>query len=154
MPEVFDVRLVSDAATLEPILPLIASYQRFYKQEPDDARNRAFFSQIGSSARPGAQLAAFDAAGRPLGFATLYIVPSSLSATSYCLLNDVFTEADCRGRGVARALIRQARLRALALGYGELEWVTHVDNTTAQRLYDGIGATKSAWYIYNLSARE
>src|SRR5262249_32270179 len=34
------------AAHLEKVLPLIADYQRFYRTEPDEERNRVHFSQF------------------------------------------------------------------------------------------------------------
>jgi hypothetical protein len=46
--------------------------------------------------------------------------------------------------------------RALQLcrahGAEKLVWETAPDNTTAQRLYDGIGAAKSTWLTYELDA--
>ncbi|MFN8610911.1 MAG: hypothetical protein U0931_25440 [Vulcanimicrobiota bacterium] len=73
------------ADNFEQVLPLIASYQEFYQRIPDEVANRRHFSQFLSGQHPlGIQFLAFDAEGRALGFATLYFLPSSLSAGTSC----------------------------------------------------------------------
>lgn len=53
-------------------------------------------------------------------------------------LDDLFTSADARGRGVGSLMI--ARLQQIAAGEGLLEvrWITSESNTDAQRLYDRV----------------
>ena len=61
-------------------------------------------------------------------------------------------EAAGRGLGTGRALIERCRQRCGEQGAIKLVWETAIDNTTAQRLYDGIGAEQSAWYTYEIDA--
>ncbi len=142
-----------DHALLPRVLPLIADYQTFYAQVPDLERNREYFGALVGNPARGIQFASLDPTGDVVGFATLYVVPSSLSAADYCLLNDLYTDAGHRGRGVARALMAHCQAYAQGRGFAELEWVTGQANLTAQRLYDGLGATKSPWYIYTMKTQ-
>lgn len=136
-------------AHFEQVLPLIADYQRFYRAEPDEARNRAHFSQFLNDHSRGVLFAAVgdDAI---VGFATLYFPFSSVRAHSVCLMNDLFTIEGARGKGVGRALIRHCHDYAQAHDFPALMWNTEHDNHAAQRLYDSLGATRSAWLEYVL----
>lgn len=137
---------------LEALLPLVAAYQRFYGVEaPDDARNRAFFTRFVAPSDLGVLLAAHDEDGVPLGFATIYWTHSSVSAEDVAHMNDLFTVAEARGRGVGRALIEAAKDAARQRGLQRLTWMTAPDNATAQRLYDRTGAERSTWLEYELA---
>jgi len=143
------------ATELEPLLPLIAGYQRFYGATPDEARNRAFFSRLIGANEIGTLLEA-RAGGEVVGFATLYWSRSSVSARDVVLLNDLFVIPEARSGGVGRALIAAAAEVARERGAGALNWVTHPDNSAARRLYDSLGATAETWveYTLELEARE
>ena len=138
-------------ADLAALLPLIAGYQRFYETEPDDARNRAFFSRFVAPSDDGVLLAAREDDGEPLGFATVYWTFSSVSARDVALMNDLFVVGAARGRGIGRALIDAAAQAARDRGAHALTWMTAPDNTTAQALYDRTGATASTWIEYELA---
>jgi ribosomal protein S18 acetylase RimI-like enzyme len=64
-------------------------------------------------------------------------------------LDDLFTEASVRGRGVGRALILRLAEIARGRGAAKVRWVTAHDNHTAQRLYDDV-ATRTDWVTYDL----
>lgn len=85
-----------------------------------------------------------------MDFATLSFPLSSVSAGSYCLLNDLYVVLEARGRGIGRALIARRRDHARERGHAALEWQTRRENATAQRLYDATGARRTAWYTYGL----
>jgi GNAT superfamily N-acetyltransferase len=134
------------------LLALIAGYQRFYGEEPDDARNRIFFARFITPSDAGAVLQARDPrTGEPLGFATLYWSYSSTRADEQVLMNDLFVVDAARGRGVGRALIDAAAATARERGATRLVWSTAPDNATAQRLYDRTGAERSTWVEYELT---
>jgi len=145
MPEV-TTRVATD---LEPLLPLIAGYQRFYGAAPDEGRNRAFFSRLIGPNDIGTLLEA-RGGGLVLGFATLYWSRSSVSARDVVLLNDLFVVPAARSRGVGRALIAAAAEVARKRGAGALRWFTQPENATARRLYDSLGATAETWVEYSL----
>jgi ribosomal protein S18 acetylase RimI-like enzyme len=140
------------ARNFELVLPLIANYQEFYQRIPDEAANRRHFSQFLSGQHPlGIQFLALDSEGRALGFATLYFLPSSLAASTSCVLNDLFTVPEARKQGVGEALVRHCLEHAALRGYASLDWQTAPSNTVAQSLYDRLGARRVSWYHYSLA---
>jgi GNAT superfamily N-acetyltransferase len=139
-----------EAAEFERLLPLIASYQRFYEVEDvDGERNRSFFRRFLAPSDDGLLLGA-RAEGEIVGYACLYWTFSSLSATETVLMNDLFVAEAARGKGVGRALIEASAAVARGRDAFQLEWSTAPDNFTAQRLYDSTGAKRSEWLEYEL----
>lgn len=136
---------------LAEVLPLITQYQMFY-QVPDisDARNEAFFSQFGEQSPLGC-LFLYREAGRAVAFATVYFSFASTIAAKVAVLNDMYTEPECRGKGIGRQLIEHCRQYAEQQGAARLQWVTAPDNKQAQRLYDSLDTRKSTWHFYTLS---
>lgn len=151
-----------DPSTFESVLPLIADYQRFYGQDPDESRNRKFFGELLGDNPHGLQIAARQGP-QVIGFATLYWLRVSTRATSVALLNDLFVLPDHRGgreAGVGMALLRAAAREASDRCFTSLVWETAPDNRSARALYDRflLGAAdtggSSTWihYAYPLSA--
>lgn len=139
-------------ADFERVLPLVAGYQRFYQAEPDEARNREFFRRFIAPSEDGLLLGAW--AGEELaGFACLYWTFSSTHAAEAALMNDLFVDHPHRGKGVGLALIEAAVEAARGRGMRHLEWLTHIDNRQAQRLYERTGAERSAWFGYEITIR-
>ena len=136
-------------ADYEQVLPLIAGYQRFYKAEPDEERNRGFFRRFLGPSEDGLLLGAWKE-DELVGFATLYWTFSSTHGTEAALMNDLFVAEGKRGHGIGEALIEASAAAARERGMRHLEWLTAVDNERAQRLYDRLGAERSAWYGYEL----
>ncbi|MFZ9858352.1 MAG: GNAT family N-acetyltransferase [Roseiflexaceae bacterium] len=136
---------------LDQVLPLIADYQRFYKVEPDEVRNRIHFGRLATAPSQGAQWLALDENGEAVGFVTAYRVLSSTLAVERCLLNDLYVMPTVRGRGVGRQLIIHCAEWAVAEGYNGIYWRTADDNYTAQRLYDSLPTTRRTWIDYTLN---
>lgn len=134
----------------ETLLPMIASYQRFYEaEEIDGGRNRAFFSRFIAPSEDGMLLGAWR--GEELvGYACLYWHFSSTQAAETVLMNDLYVDSEVRGEGIGRALIEASAAVARERGAPCLEWATAPDNETAQRLYDSTGAERSTWVEYAL----
>ena len=142
------------AQTFERVLPLIAGYQRFYKAEPDESRNRAHFGRLLDVHDAGIQFVALNEPGQALGFATLYFPLGSVTPGVACLMNDLFVVPEARGQGLGRALILHCLSYAKAHGFAKIHWQTALDNHTAQRLYDSLPTTRSGWYTYRLEVGE
>jgi GNAT superfamily N-acetyltransferase len=64
-----------------------------------------------------------------------------------CYLQDLFTNAAARGKGVGRALIEAVYERAKAAGSPRVYWMTHETNLTAMKLYDQV-AERSGFVQY------
>ena len=139
-----------DASELQEALPLIAAYQRFYEVEPDEARNAVFFRRFVDSDAEGTLLGARDDDGVLLGYACLHWRLDTVVAHEVVCLHDLFVIPESRGTGAGRALLEAAADVARARDAAALVWSTAPDNTTAQRLYDATGATRSSWYEYEL----
>lgn len=64
-----------------------------------------------------------------------------------CYLQDLFTSASTRGKGVGRALINEVYRVAEAAGSKRVYWQTHETNVTAMKLYDKV-AERSGFVVY------
>ncbi|MBY0443296.1 MAG: GNAT family N-acetyltransferase [Mycobacteriaceae bacterium] len=146
-----------DESTFDDLLPLIADYQRFYGQEPNEQRNRQFFGELLGDDTHGLQLLARhgDCA---IGFVTLYWTRMSTQATVVALLNDLYVSPNHRGRrsgGVGDQLMQAAAQAASSRGYPLLTWQTAPDNRSAQTLYNRFIAnaeqpgSASTWIEYS-----
>jgi len=136
---------------LEEVLPLIAAYQRFYEVEPDEGRNATFFRRFVDRDDDGIMLGARGEPGGPfVGYACLHWRLDTVTAHEVVCLHDLYVVPDSRSTGAGRALLEAAADVARSRGAAALVWSTAPDNTTAQRLYDRTGASRSTWYEYEL----
>jgi GNAT superfamily N-acetyltransferase len=72
---------------------------------------------------------------------------TTTSIAPICYLNDLFTSAEARGKGVGGALIEAVYDRARPAGSARVYWLTHETNAIARRLYDQI-STMSGFIVY------
>jgi GNAT superfamily N-acetyltransferase len=136
---------------LAALLPLIADYQRFYANPaPDDDHNAMFFGRFVAPSEAGMLIGAFDDDGTLAGYGCLYWTFSSVWATEVVLLNDLYVRPQRRGDGVGQALIETAADIARGRNASHLRWETALDNRRAQRLYERVGAQRSAWLEYEI----
>jgi GNAT superfamily N-acetyltransferase len=138
-------------ADLGDLMPMMRGYCDFYRVDPSDERLLALASALIENPSEGTQLIA-RSEGTPVGFATVYWTWQTLHAARVGVLNDLYVVPAARGTGTGRALIDHCLHLCRAHGAEKLVWETAPDNVTAQRLYDGIGATKSTWLSYELDA--
>jgi GNAT superfamily N-acetyltransferase len=139
------------ADDLRRLLALVADYQRFYAGSArDDDHNARFFGRFLAPSDVGMLLVAGD--GDELaGYACLYWTFSSVSATDVVLLHDLYVRPDHRGTGVGEALVAAAVGEARERGASHVRWFTALDNRRAQRLYERLGAERSAWFEYEIA---
>ena len=146
------VSLVGEAE-LDELLPLMRGYSDFYEVTPTDeallALSRAL---VADPQREGQQFLARDGDGRAIGFATVYWLWSTTSATRIGLMNDLYVAPEGRGSGAAEALIERCREACREHGASKLTWQTAKDNGRAQAVYDRIGGERSEWLDYSLPA--
>jgi GNAT superfamily N-acetyltransferase len=149
---VTSVSLVGDE-DLDELLPLMRAYADFYEVSPTDEQllslSRAL---IASPEHEGVQFIARDSTGIAIGFATVFWLWSTLSASRVGLMNDLFVAERGRGTGAAEALIERCRAACLERGATRLTWQTAKDNVRAQKVYDRIGGHREEWLDYWLGA--
>lgn len=85
--------------------------------------------------------------GLLLGLTHYLLHRSTTSLLPSLYLQDLFTPAEARGKGVGRALIEAVYDAARAQGLPRVYWQTHETNETAMKLYDRI-ADKSGFLVY------
>lgn len=134
------------------VMPMLRAYCDFYEVNPPDSDLRALVMALIDDPSDGVQLIARNEQGEPAGFATVFWTRQTLYASRVGVLNDLFVLPAGRGQGTGRALIARALELCRDRGATKLVWETALDNETAQRLYDGIGAEKSTWFTYELDA--
>jgi GNAT superfamily N-acetyltransferase len=138
---------------LGELLPLVRGYADFYEVSPsDEALLELSRALIADPAGEGMQFLARDGDGRAIGFATVYWLWSTTSATRIGLMNDLFVAPEGRGGGAAEALIERCRQACRERGASKLTWQTAKDNARAQAVYDRIGGKREEWLDYSLDA--
>jgi GNAT superfamily N-acetyltransferase len=87
-----------------------------------------------------------------VGFTLLYDTFTSVAMKPLCILNDLYTIPEARGKGAGTALIARVREHALANGSFRLRLRTAQDNLTAQSVYEKSGFKRDEIYFtYDLN---
>ena len=140
-------------ADLGELLPLVRGYADFYEVSPtDEALLELSRALIADPVGEGMQFLARDDDGRAIGFATVYWLWSTTSASRIGLMNDLFVAPEGRGSGAAEALIERCRQACGERGATKLTGQTAKDNARAQAVYDRIGGKREEWLDYSLDA--
>jgi GNAT superfamily N-acetyltransferase len=130
--------------------PLWDGYNAFYGREGPTALDpeitRATWARFFDPAEPVHAFVA-EQEGRILGIVHYLFHRSTTALNDICYLQDLFTAAEARGRGVGRALIEAVYAAAAEAGASRVYWQTHETNATAMRLYDQV-ADKSGFLVY------
>ncbi|MBO9559932.1 MAG: GNAT family N-acetyltransferase [Caulobacter sp.] len=131
-------------------LPLWDGYNAFYGRSGETALDPAItamtWSRVFDAYEPvHGQVAEQD--GRLLGLVHYLFHRSTTMIEPLCYLQDLFTTAEARGKGVGRALIEAVYEKARAAGATRVYWQTHETNATAMKLYDQV-ADKSGFLVY------
>jgi GNAT superfamily N-acetyltransferase len=138
---------------LDELLPLVRGYADFYDVNPTDDQLLSLSRElIADPVNEGMQFIARDGAGHAIGFATVFWLWSTLSASRVGLMNDLFVAPEARGSGAAEALIERCRAACRERGAARLTWQTAKDNARAQAVYDRIGGHREEWLDYWLDA--
>jgi len=131
-------------------LPLWDSYNAFYGRSGPTALAPAItamtWSRFFDVYEPMDALVA-DAGGELLGLSHYLFHRSTTAIEPSCYLQDLFTCATVRGKGIGRALISGVFEQAKRAGCSRVYWQTHETNHTAMQLYDKV-AEKSGFVVY------
>lgn len=150
--------MVDGTVTIRPVtpddhaqwLPLWDGYNAFYGRSGPTALapeiTAMTWSRFFDAYEPVHALVA-ESAGRLIGLAHYLYHRSTTSIAPNCYLQDLFTAAEARGKGVGGALIEAVYQRAQAAGAPRVYWQTHETNQTAMRLYEAV-ADRSGFVVY------
>jgi len=131
-------------------LPLWDGYNAFYKRSGPTALDpeitRMTWARFFDAYEPVHALVA-DSGGELLGLVHYLYHRSTTAIAPNCYLQDLFTSAAARGKGVGRALINGVYERAKVAGSPRVYWQTHNTNHTAMQLYDKV-ADRSGFVVY------
>jgi GNAT superfamily N-acetyltransferase len=135
---------------LPELVPLFDAYRQFYKQASDLEGARAYLLDRLSHGEATVFIA-YDGP-RAVGFTLLYDTFTSVAMKPLCILNDLYTIPEARGKGAGTALIARAREHAVAKGAFRLRLRTAQDNLTAQSVYEKLGFKRDEIYFtYDLN---
>lgn len=131
-------------------LPLWDGYNAFYERSGPTALDpeitRMTWARFFDAYEPVHALVA-ESDGRLLGLTHYLFHRSTTAIAPNCYLQDLFTSAAARGKGVGRALINGVYERAGIAGSPRVYWQTHKTNHTAMQLYDKV-AENSGFVVY------
>lgn len=134
----------------EQWLPLWDGYNAFYERSGPTALDpditRTTWQRFFDAYEPVHALVA-ESDGRLLGLVHYLFHRSTTAIQPNCYLQDLFTTAEARGKGVGRALIDGVYERARLAGSPRVYWLTHETNATARQLYDKV-AENSGFLVY------
>jgi GNAT superfamily N-acetyltransferase len=117
---------------------LWAGYCAFYDVALPEHVTQSTWARILDPTEPVDALVASDGDGRVLGFTNYVVHPYTWGIAPVCYLEDLFVDADARGRGAGEALIRALVREAEERGWSQVYWVTREGNARARRVYDRI----------------
>lgn len=123
-----------------------------YEREPDavaatpEHLTAALFPSAGAPL-VHAQIAVCD--DSVVGIAIWFVSFSTWEGQHGIYLEDLFVEAEHRGRGVGRALLADLAGQATRRGYRRLEWSVLDWNEPARRFYRAIGAVEQTQWLPN-----
>ncbi|WP_433061483.1 GNAT family N-acetyltransferase [Dactylosporangium sp. CS-033363] len=118
---------------------LFRGYNAFYGREWPEERYEQAWHRFRQDDRIHALVARLE--GKAVGLTHFMFHPSTTGG-DVCYLQDLFTDAELRGRGVARALIAAVAEVARNQGCERVYWHTREDNATARRLYDKVAENR------------
>lgn len=130
----------------EQWLGLWRGYQEFYNADLSSDEDALFERLLAPEADGPFGLVAIED-GAMLGITHYLFHKTSWGPEPRCYLNDLFTSATARGKGVATSLIEAVDSDARSHGCSQTWWLTQDFNKTARSLYDKL-AQKTPFIKY------
>jgi GNAT superfamily N-acetyltransferase len=126
--------------------PLWEGYNSFYERNVPAEVTAMTWSRFFDAYEPVYAIVA-EQDGGLLGLVHYLFHRNTAMIAPTCYLQDLFTNAAARGKGIGRALIEAVYERASAAGSPRVYWMTHETNLTAMKLYDQV-AERSGFVQY------
>ncbi|WP_081531738.1 GNAT family N-acetyltransferase [Rhodovulum sp. P5] len=119
---------------------LWTAYLAFYETTVPEETYATTFARLlhGGDPDMGCRLALIG--GQPVGLVHFIFHKHCWKPEGVCYLQDLYADAEVRGKGVGRALIEAVYAVADARDVPSVYWMTQEFNATARTLYDRIGA--------------
>jgi GNAT superfamily N-acetyltransferase len=118
-------------------------YLTFYETALPEEVTELTWRRLMDPEAPILGFCAEDADGVLLGIVHYLFHPVTWAAGPRCYLEDLFTAAEARGKGVGRALIEAVYEAADKRGADQVYWLTATTNATARQLYDQVATATS-----------
>ena len=119
---------------------LWTEYLAFYETTVDEAVYQTTFARLLSDdPQEFSGLLAIDESGFAIGLVHYLFHRHAWKIENVCYLQDLYTMADQRGKGIGRALINAVYEAADKAGAPSVYWMTQDFNHQARSLYDKIG---------------
>ena len=135
--------------TIGEVVPLFNAYREFYGQSSDLQQAEQFIQERVMGGESIIFLAYLEE--KPVGFAQLFPVFSSVAMKRAFLLNDLFVAKQARKQGVAQALMEQCYIYCQQEDARYMMLETARDNVQAQKLYEKMGMTiDETVYYYSI----
>ena len=136
---------------LDYIAVLFDEYRQFYEQPPDYAACKIYLTQRIINDESVIFIAQ-EATGEIVGFTQLYNSFCSVALKRLVYLYDLFVTPQARRKGVAKALMAEAKIYAKSCHADRLTLETGITNSSAQSLYESLGYEKDVdFFTYHLS---
>jgi len=126
------------ASDKEQWLALWRGYQAFYEADLS-ADEDALFDRLLLPETDGPFCLIAEEKDRLLGLTQFLYHKTTWGPEPRCYLNDLFTVAEARGKGVGTLLIEAVEKQATTDGASQVYWLTQDFNDTARSLYDKVG---------------
>jgi len=123
---------------IDQVVDLFDAYRVWYRKPSDKVAAKEFLLERMKS-EESIIYACENEEGNLIGFTQLYPIFSSTRMKRMWLLNDLFVDADFRGRGVSKMLINKAKELAKNTNACGVCLETEPDNAIGNKLYPSTG---------------
>lgn len=149
MPTIIRTATELDVPTILDFIRQLAEYERLaHRVAATEERLRETLF----GAKPAAEVLLADLDGECVGFAVFFATYSTFLAQPGIHLEDLYVNADVRGKGAGSALLQHLARIAVDRGRGRLEWQVLNWNKPSIEFYENLGAEPlEEWTTYRLT---
>ena len=128
---------------------LFHGYRSFYEFAPDEQIVDTVWGWLMDAGHEEQALVAVNAEGRVAAIAHYRRFARPSVGRAALFLDDLFTDVELRGQGIARLLLERLQEIASAEDLAGVRWFTGEQNLTAQALYNQL-AVRLPFYAYEM----